>query len=183
MRHPELIYPPNRQRSGVDYSYGIGMPLSAGGWAVGGAARGAEPRRFVGHETHRSTRLLAADANESFVFNLSGDAVQSMIWNDPTQFDNTMSWRRHASSSGVQFATNVLYQDGHASAAMYDLTAAEPVNTTQTHVWQSGEPISLSPDDQIGGYAYPNASPSNFPDELAPAWYTTHNAWTLIGHK
>lgn len=184
VRHPNLIYPLDRSKAGIDYSYGIGAPLSAGGWAgSGGSDRPDQPRRFLEHDSRASGRVLAADAYDSFVFNLSGNAATSMIWNDATQFDNTIAWRRHANTSGIQFSTNLLYQDGHVAAEIYDTRSNEPVNTTRSFVWQMGEPVAVQESDQINGQYYPNRLSPALPSDLNPVWYTNAHAWTLIGHK
>lgn len=193
-RHPGVLYPLNREVNGVDYSYGIGVPLSSGGWALQGSPRDNGPsRRFIDHEMHASRRVLAADAYAPAVYNLSGQSTRSNVWNDPTQFDNTVAWQRHRQPGPDGIRANFLFQDGHASRRKYDPTNEEmPINTAQTFVWQPGESVFSTPSDLINGYRYPNMSPPHFegdppgtvlPNLVVPGWYTKNQHWTLIRHK
>ncbi len=196
VRYSNLIYPRTRERGGIDYSYGIGVPLSAGGWAWQplGDSEGAVlmPRRFRGHERGTSNRVLAGDAYASMIYNLSGYALTSAIWNERTQFDNTVAWARHRISSDGKPVANLLFQDGHVAAVAFDRADAVAVNTSVHFLWQPGEAIDLTPAARIDGNLYPNQTPPScltdppgdvFPNELLPAWYTQHNGWTLISHK
>lgn len=192
-RHRNLIYPLDRMRNGVDYSYGIGVPLSAGGWAWrGGGSNDQRPRRFRDHELYTSQRVLAGDAWASAIYNLSGRAIHSGIWNDPTQYDNTVAWGRHGGLGGVQASANLLLQDGHVGQVAYHAPAEEPVNTARQFVWHPGESVWVGPDDRYGDNYYPSAPPPSslsdppgdvFPDAMLPAWYTINRSWTLIAHK
>jgi type II secretory pathway pseudopilin PulG len=190
-RNQNLIYPPNRNERGIDYSYGIGIPLALGGWALR-AAPGPDNRvrTFWDHERNVSGRVLAADAYDSGIYNLSGNALFTDAWNDPTQYDNTMAWRRHRSTAGsTQGVANVLFQDYHVRAVRYDSNSAVPINTAQTFVWQPGESVYVNPGDRIDDYWYPNQAPPNygslppgstFPDELLPYWYTQMHRWSSV---
>jgi prepilin-type processing-associated H-X9-DG protein len=193
-RHPDLAYPPNRSKSGIDYSYGIGLPLSAGGWVRQGAGSDPtddRPRRFVDHESRPSERVLVGDAYESYIYNLSGNALRSNIWNDPTQFDNTVAWRRHTIGGPRRLGANVLFQDGHASIVEFHTDRPDPVNTARVFVWHPGESLNLNPDSRSGENYYPNRVPPSFldgsgdvfPRELLPFWYSRTQGWTLIPHK
>lgn len=192
-RHPHLAYPLNRNRDGIDYSYGIGAPLSAGGWAWRSNGQDARPRRFREFDRGEAGRLLAADATSSVVYNLSGAAVQSHIWNDPTQFDNTIAWPRHIGSDVDLPSANVLFQDGHVARVAFRLGGGgDGVNTARTYAWRSGEPLNVGPEDSFDGNWYPNELPPNFsndppgtvfPNELLPAWHTATHGWTEIPHK
>ena len=128
-----VYYPGMGPIPGIDYSYGIGVPLSAGGWRWSRSF--AEPgdnheRVFVDHERNPAARVLAGDAYWSAIYNLGGDAIDSGIWNDPTQYDNTMAWRRHP-----RYAANLLMQDGHVKSLRYHHGDEEPVDTNRTFVW------------------------------------------------
>lgn len=193
-RHPHLLHPRSRTLGGVDYSYGIGVPLAFGGWAWQPAAgrSGSAPRRFVNHTVLTANRVLAGDAIAAQIYNLSGFALESHIWNDPTQFDNTVAWSRHQTASAAIGSANLLYQDGHVVARAYQSRSKHPVNTSLSFVWQPGEPIDVNPGGVINGYAYPNKPPPMFggdppgdifPHELVPRWYTANRRWTLIQHK
>ena len=193
-RHHDLIYPLSRSRGGVDYSYGIAVPLSAGGWAwrPGPTSDGEpHPRRFRDHERHTAGRILAGDAYASAIYNLSGHALSSRVWNDPTQFDNTVAWGRHSTLPDSAVA-NLLFQDGHVSSVRYGSARPDPVNTSQTFVWYPGEAIDVGPADHYEGNWYPDQPPPGyqtdpsghvFPLELTPLWYTRTHRWTLIAHK
>lgn len=193
-RYPDLIYPPTGMRGGVDYSYGIGMPLASGGWAW----RPTTPidrqrsRRFRDYAEGASKRVLAGDGYASMLYNLSGQALESNIWNDPTQYDNTVAWSRHFSTTGTQFGANLLFQDGHAGPVKYDTTREERVNTMTACLWRPGESLNTNPNDHIGDQWYPNQLPPSyqsfpqgdvFPNELLAYWYTETNHWTAISHK
>jgi prepilin-type processing-associated H-X9-DG protein len=188
-RHTGLIHPRSGQR-GLDYSYGIGAALSAGGWVVRDNTEvvNDRPRRFVDHMRNTSGRVLAGDAVESVIYNLSGNAFESQVWNDPTQWDNTVAWNRHRAADN-RGGANFLFQDGHVAARFYKPRAALPINTSLTYVWQPGEPIEANPSTVIDSYAYPSVPPlavgdgGVFPNELVPTWYTANRRWTMIGHK
>lgn len=191
-RHNHLIYPPNHNHSGVDYSYGIGAPLSAGGWAWRVSGSDQRPRRFRGHERDTSGRVLAGDAFASAIFNLSGQALQSGVWNSPTQFDNTVAWGRHPASTPNAASANLLFQDGHVDAVDYRFARELPVNTSRVFVWRPGEPINVGPNDQLEDDWYPlrphpglhdDPVSMSFPKEMAPGWYTQAGRWTRISHK
>jgi prepilin-type processing-associated H-X9-DG protein/prepilin-type N-terminal cleavage/methylation domain-containing protein len=186
-----LIYPRDPSRAGIDYSYGIGVPLAAGGWAWRpGYGRPDDPfvRRFdrALKESNVSGRLLAADGNWSAIYNLSGAGLSSGIWNDPSWYDNTVGYR-HPSNTA-----NVAYQDGHVSAVRYNLASAEPVDTGKTFVWYRHEPLRVGPDSTYGPNHYPDTPPPSFqssprgtdyPSDLLPYYYTAQQSWTLIEHK
>ena len=194
-RHNDLIYPPTRSAAGIDYSYGIGVPLSAGGWAWrAGQTLGGEPRprRFRDHELQTAGRVLAGDAWTSAIYNLSGYALRSGIWNDRTQYDNTVAWGRHARSAPDSAGANLLFQDGHVSLVRYLPARPQAVNTTQVFLWYPGEPLDVGPEHSFAGDWYPHVPPpgfqstppgSVFPLEMTPAWYTRTHRWTLIAHK
>jgi hypothetical protein len=190
-RNQTLIYPPNHNERGIDYSYGIGVPLALGGWAVRGApGTDNRPRMFRDHERNVAGRVLAADGYDSGIYNLSGNALFTDSWNDPTQFDNTVAWRRHRSTARSPIGVaNVLFQDYHVRALHYNSSEANPINTSQSFVWQPGEPVYVNPGDRIDDFWYPNQSPPNygsvppgttFPDELLPYWYTQLHYWSAV---
>lgn len=194
-RHNDLIYPPTRTRGGIDYSYGINVPLSAGGWT---RAADADPsdsvrsRYFRDHERFAANRILAGDAYASGIYNLSADALRTGVWNLPTQFDNTVAWGRHPTLGGDSVAANFLYQDGHVSTVEYRFTGSIPLNTMLTFVWYPGEHLNVGPNDVVEGYGYPARPPAyapdaartgSFPVELMPRWYTENHRWTFITHK
>lgn len=181
-----MIYPTRPTHGGVDYSYGIGVPLSAGGWSWRSSFGDERPRRFEGHMDHPSRRLLAADGNWTQIFNLSGEGQFTGIWNDPSWYDNTVAWRHH------NFSANILYQDGHVARTYYKRDATMPVDTNATFVWQPSEPLHAGPDTVIAGNFYPLRTPPSFqttprgeifPSELLPYYYTVRQAWTVIDHK
>lgn len=181
-------YPGGAAVPGIDYSYAISALLSAGGWAWSAltAEDAVRPRVFVDHNRHTSTRVLVGDGSWSAIYNLSGDALRTNIWNDPTQFDNTVAWRHPG------YGANVLLQDGHVSTIHYKLGAQYPVETQRFHLWYPGEPLHVGPQHQYEGYWYPNDPPIDldapsfddpFRPELVPGYYTMHRLWTRIQHK
>lgn len=182
-----FVYPTRPGRGGIDYSYGIGVPLSAGGWAWNFTPGDDRPRRFEGHYAFPARRVLAADSNWSQIYNLSGDGQTTGIWNDPSWYDNTVAWRHRNQTA------NILYQDGHVLRGHFDRgNPKRQVDTNQTFVWAPDEPLHAGPDTQIGANFYPNATPPSFqttpkgdvfPNELLPYYYTVKQEWTVIDHK
>jgi prepilin-type N-terminal cleavage/methylation domain-containing protein/prepilin-type processing-associated H-X9-DG protein len=185
-----LQYPKKPGVPGIDYSYGISVPLSAGGWVWRIAFNPPDDpraRRFENYDRNPGSRVLAADGNWSAIYNLSGDALRDGVWNDPTQFDNMAAWRHPGHSA------NLLMQDGHAIRARYDLDCPESINTNTSFVWYPGEPVHVGPDDEYGLNWYPNMPPfvgqkrgsgsDAFPNELNPTYYTRNSLWTRILHK
>ncbi len=187
--HFGVRYPGRPDRFGIDYSYGISVPLSAGAWAWRpGFGRGDDqrPRRLVFGRGSAAYRVLAADSTWSAIYNLSGDATDSNDWSSPSQYDNMVAWR-HADR-----VANIAFQDGHVGAVRYDARAAEPVSTSKQYVWYPGESIYVGPEDSFEGNYYPDAPPflnqsgliaDGFPRELVPQYYTQNHLWTQILHK
>ena len=185
-----VFYPgSSRSQSGIDYSFGIGVPLSAGGWkwVTGYSPNGDERQRiFEGRGDDTGRRVLAGDANWSYIYNLSGDATLSNIWNDPNWYDNTIAWRHGTLSA------NLLLQDGHVASLNYHPELSEPVKTSRFFVWYSGEPLHVGPDSSRDMNYYPDQPPPRYdsvprgdmyPDDLDPAYYSMRGMWTLIRHK
>jgi prepilin-type N-terminal cleavage/methylation domain-containing protein len=181
----KVLYPGNSGRYGIDYSYGIAVPLSAGGWnwhANPGGMAEVLPRHFENYDRYPSQRVLAADSNWSTIYNLSGDVLRGSDWSDPTQYDNMIEWRH------IRHSANILYQDNHVAHVEYDLAAATPVNTSTTYLWYAGESIHVNTEDMHQGNWYPCAPPvddlatgmsaiESFPRELVPGYYTYNRLW------
>ena len=185
-----VLYPGNEHRPGLDYSYGIGVPLSAGAWNRTFSSQsepGRRPRRFENHDRHTAQRVLAGDANWSTIYNLSGDALLSHAWNYPTQYDNTVAWRHAA------YSANLLFQDGHVARRSFQFDARESVNTSLACLWYPGEPVNVGPEYQFEGNWYPDVPPVDLqsgdfstgamPREVIPGYYTHTRGWTQIYHK
>lgn len=192
VRYPYLVYSLDKTKNGIDYSYGIGVPLSAGGWAWTGDP--ARSRVFHDSDKYTANRVLAADAYTSGIYNLSGRIMVSGIWNDPTQFDNTVAWSRHGNPGGTDGGANTLFQDGHVERLAFQPRAESPLNTMHAFVWYRGEPLNVNPtySDEFG--LYPSELPLNsqsappgsgyiYPDADLPRWYTRNNNWTLIKRR
>lgn len=187
-REAALTYPGEGGRAGIDYSYGIGVPLSAGGWAWRpgpGPENGPGRRRFEGEDRDTAGRVLAGDANWSWIYNLNGAGRNTHTWNYPTWYGNTVAWRHRDSA-------NLLKQDGHVTNVRYHETAARPVDTIKHFVWYPGEPLNVGPDHRRGANYYPNVPPPSFqsdpqgqafPNEMLPRYYTSMRLWTLIPNK
>jgi prepilin-type N-terminal cleavage/methylation domain-containing protein len=183
--HYQLVYPGQPDRFGIDYSYGIAVPLSAGGWNWHADPSGAAdvlPRRFENYDRYPAQRVLSADSNWNLIYNLSGDSIFGYDWSYPDQYDNMIEWRH------FKFSANLLYQDTHVARVAYDVARAEPVNTANTFLWHPGESLHVDPDDTYHGNGYPCAPPidmttggnsADFPRELAPGYYTYYRLWTF----
>lgn len=188
-RHPDLIHP-RSGGPGIDYSYGIGAPLSSGGWArrTPNAVGNAAPTGF--RDTLPSARILAGDAVESVIFNLSGDALLSDSIHSGNYYDNTVAWQRHGNPAAARGGANFLFQDGHVGHRSFVANDPLPINTSLTFVWQQGEALNVNPTSSpYQGFSYPGTPPMTvseggfFPDRLFPNWYTTNELWTMIRHK
>lgn len=185
----DLRYPGSPEQPGIDYSYGISVPLSSGRWHQGNMTPppSEDGTRYpLDYTRYTSNRVLAADGNWNTIYNLSGNAILSGEWSDPTQFDNTVAWRHGGPSA------NVLYQDGHVSRLRYQMHEPEPVNTTLSYLWFPGEPIFVSPAYDVLGPYYPDVPESKkqktrtdsfVPEEMDPLYYTENLLWTQIHHK
>jgi prepilin-type N-terminal cleavage/methylation domain-containing protein/prepilin-type processing-associated H-X9-DG protein len=184
-----LIYPGGNGAPGIDYSYAIGVPLSAGGWLWSYSFPGADarPHLFVNKDENVSSRVLAADGVWSCFYNLSGDAITTGIWNEPSQSDNMIAWQRHPG-----FGANLLMQDFHVESVRYRLGAERPVDTQRYFAWYPNEPLHVGPGSEYMGNYYPNVPPLNlhhfspfdaFAAELVPGFYTEYGLWTHIQHK
>lgn len=185
--HFLVSYPGSPGHYGIDYSYGIGVPLSAAGWFTGspGGSDG-ESRRLEDHDRYPAQRVLAGDANWSTIYNLSGHQLDGHNWNFPAWYDNMVDWRHHGP------AANLLFQDGHVARLQYTPGYDKPVDTTRQFVWYSGEPLDVGPPDQHGRNYYPDSPPVNletgesvggYPSEMAPSYYTYNSQWTQIHNK
>lgn len=188
-RHFGVRYPGQSDVPGIDYSYGIAVPLSAAGWiwqpsfnAPGDARR----HMLQDYERYPGSRVLAADAHWSTIYNLSGHALNGHSWSYPTLYDNMVAYRHKGP------AANVLYQDGHVSRVAYNVAANEPVNTAKSFVWFPGEPLDVAPGYVYNDNHYPNIPPidfetgkpyAGFPSTLAPIHYTRNLLWTCIENK
>jgi prepilin-type processing-associated H-X9-DG protein len=190
VRHPKVLYPLTPDRTGVDYSYGISVPLASGRWAWHASGDSASSMIDVTRDT--ANRVLAVDAYTTRIYNLSGNAVLSNIWNDPTQYDNSVAWGRHGRTVDGSAVANLLYQDGHVVARAYRAPEPRPINSGLSFVLQPGESVYVSPANPPAGMSYPHRPPPNFhsnppgsvfPNELLPYWYTKNHRWTLIRHK
>ncbi len=187
-RHHQVAYPGQDGKFGIDYSYGISVPLAAAGWIWQPGFSGStvdQPRRLDDHERYPAQRILVADGNWSTIYNLSGDAAAGHDWAYPTQYDNTVDWRHRKRSA------NLLFQDGHVGRAEY-LGGQKPVDTHRQFLWYPGESVYVGPDNKHGNNWYPNAAPVNFetgetavnfPGAMAPSWYTNNLGWTQIYNK
>jgi prepilin-type N-terminal cleavage/methylation domain-containing protein/prepilin-type processing-associated H-X9-DG protein len=181
-----LLYPGGDGVNGMDYSYGIGVPLASGGWNWRPGFGDGNRRRFEGHELHTAQRVLAGDANWSKIYNLSGDAYAGTDWSYPTQFDNMIDWRHG------DYRANFLLQDGHVVRIRYAVHEEEPINTAQYFLWRPGELLHAGPEDAHDDNFYPDTPPvdlatgaggSGFPSEVVPGYYTHNLLWTRILHK
>ena len=183
-----LVYPLNPTRAGVDYSYGISVPLSAGGWALpkGTVTADGRPRRFENHEQWPARRVLVADGTWAAIFNLGGRGYTTQVWNDPTQFENTVAWRHPGNAS------NMLFQDGHVRRVRLDPSRERPIDTVRQFIWYPDEPDVLGPNHRWGDNWYPLTPPPSafsdppgnvLPSEVIPRYYTSMKLWTRIDHK
>ncbi len=182
----QVLYPGNSGKYGIDYSYGIAVPLAGAGWHWRpdfGPPDDPRPRRFEDFDRYPGQRVLAADSNWSTIYNLSGDALSGHDWSYPTLYDNCIEWRH------FRHTANLLYQDGHVTRTAYDLTAATPINTASTYLWYAGEPVNLNTESKWRKNYYPYIPPVDlrtgegggaFPAEATPGYYTHNRLWTVV---
>ncbi len=172
----------------IEYSYGIGVPLSAGGWnwyASYAPPEDARPRHFENHERYTAQRVLAGDSSWTAIYNLSGYMLLGHDADFPTQFDNTIDWRHRGRSA------NLLFQDGHVARVLFRPELAEPVNTANACLWYPGEPIQVGPENEHNGNWYPDVPPVHLsgdmsgaiPPELIPRYYTANLLWTQVHRR
>lgn len=183
-----LIYPQNPKHGGVDYSYGISVPLSGGtwNWRPTSYSDQGRSRRMRNVDRYASNRVLAGDANWSKFYNLSGVPLGETVWNNPTQYDNMIEYRH------VGNAANMVFQDGHVERVIFDPERDKPVDTLSQFVWYPGEPLQMGPTHQYQDQWYPSVpAPNRFsipqgnliPDEALPRYYSREQLWTAILHK
>jgi len=184
-----IVYPGGQNALGIDYSYGLAMPLSAAAWAQRssvGPAGTSRPPPFVDYDRYTAQRVLAAEGNWSVLYNFSADALfgHSVVF--PTRYDNTIDWRHPNTTS------NLLFQDGHVSSLRYVADAEMPVNTMRQFFCYAGEALHIGPGDQADGNYYPDVPAATlesgegggaFPREMSPGYYTRNMLWTRILHK
>lgn len=185
-RFYDVLYPGTTRQTGIDYSYGISVPLSSGGWAWRPTGTSGErPRRLEDTDRYAPQRVLAGDASWSTIYNLSGNTLLGRDWSYPTVYDNTVEFRHPG------LAANLLFQDGHVGRVKFQRSSPTPIDTARQFVWFPGESQNVGPEDSHNGNWYPCAPPldvqgqplGNFPREMAPAYYTSHMLWTQILHK
>ena len=181
--------PSGKPDAGIDYSFGISVPLSAAGWAWRpgfGSGSDDQPHRLDSHDRYPGQRVLAADANWSGIYNLGTNTGPHGPFY-PTQYDNTVEYRH------PNMSANLLMQDGHVERVKYQVASNEPINTAIYFVWHPGESLRVVP----GGIPYqnnlyPNEPPvdvstgdsgSTFPRQVVPGYYTHNRCWTQIFHK
>lgn len=184
----DLIYPGNPEHRGVDYSYGISVPLSGGtwNWKPTRLTDHGRSRRLVDVDRYTSRRVLVSDANWSKFYNLSGVPRGSTVWNNPTQYDNMIQYRH------VGDVANMLFQDGHVNRVKYNQSSEPPVDTMAQFVWYPGEPLQMGPSHQYRNQWYPSEPAPNMfsdpvgailPERVLPEYYTAKQLWTAIRHK
>ncbi len=186
-----LLYPGQRSQAGLDYSYGISTPLSAGAWAWTSSTASTSDyrsRRLPDYDRFTAQRILAADGTWSNLYNFSADAFFGHDVDYPTQYDNRIDWRH------INLTANILFQDGHVARVRYAAESAEPVDTARIFFWYRGEPVHAGPggppDPASGGY-YPGdpladlatGEGGKYPRDMAPGYYTHNKLWTRILHK
>ncbi len=187
-RQHNVLYPGAGARFGIDYSYGIGVPLATGNWNASSFTGSTELRRHLENPNRNtSVRVLAGDANWSAIYNLSGDFLATGDWSFPTQYDNTVAWRHPG------FASNLLFQDGHVARVRYDVNKPEqPINTSLACLWYPSEELHVGPEYLVSGMPYPSLPAHRLqiisqlrpiPELMVPAYYTQNLLWTQIRHK
>lgn len=183
--HYQINYPGRENCPGIDYSYGLAAPLSAGAWNWRSGFGDGQKRRLDDHQRYPAQRVLAADSCWSVIYNLSGEGTCTFDWSYPTQYDNTVDYRH------PNLTANLLLQDGHVERVEYEVACDVPVNTANCFVWYPGESANVGPDDEYRGNFYPNEPAVNMatgadgvvPKEMVPGFYTSHQLWTRISHK
>ncbi len=154
VRHPR-----GNGRSGIDYSYGINVPLSAAAWMWQpgfGRPHDNRPRLLRDADGYSNRRILAGDATWSTIYNLSGYAEAVGIWNYRSTTDNMVAWRHPGR------VANLITRDGAAVREAWSPATLGAANTLRHFIWYPGEPVGVGPDDSYEGNFYPDTPPIKF---------------------
>lgn len=181
--------------AGVDYSYGISVPVATWGWKVNGA-------RFR-IDRNQSNIVMLADGwwnwmhgfgSPGLAYGAGGDPLAPSYWGW-----NTVGYRH---GGRLVMAANVAFMDGSARSVKYDTADKYPgtplirgLRTNDKYFWRAGESTLIGlgssyNDKNINGDAYPANShdypignktanlANGYPKQLDPNFWSDHTGRT-----
>jgi prepilin-type N-terminal cleavage/methylation domain-containing protein/prepilin-type processing-associated H-X9-DG protein len=189
-------YPPSLGGGhGVDYSYGITVPMSKYG------ARRTLEMDFA-KDKYQSNRIVASDSWWVWMHGLGARGLLSRQYDDPYWGSNTVGWRHGTAKRPM---ANFLFQDGSVRAlAMnmgdrYQDGSLRGLRTTDAYFWRQREHTEIHPyvgdtfntldieEEPLfeGRHEYPSPDQYTWPEKLDPMYYTDNHLWPpeLKNHK
>lgn len=150
---------------GVDYSYGISIPLASGAHMSDNlytyGAKTESVKQICSRNIDR--RVLVGDAYWDWIHNMSGFGLKFGTFDVGAWYNNTAGYR-HGQTNSVRRQGNFLLQDLHVETATYDLSHfTTGIDTNKIFVTYPGEPLGVYPALGPG-----NDLSSGFPKEIDP---------------
>lgn len=151
--------------AGVDYSYGISIPLASGAHMATGlytyGANTESMKQICSRNIDR--RVLVGDAFWDWIHNMSGFGLKFGTFDVGAWYNNTAGYR-HNRSNPIRPSGNFLLQDLHVESVYYDLSHfTQGVDTSKIFITYPGEPLGVYPAVGPG-----NSTDSGFPKEIDP---------------
>ncbi len=173
---------------GVDYSYGISVPMAA--YAGDSGSKDFRKTR------DESSRVFLADGWWIYLHGFCAQALLTNQFDDPLWGSNTVGWR-HGSKSHPM--AEFCFQDGSVKAIGVNLGDRYPsdpthlrgVRTANAFFWRRGEHTDIQTggawnDVDIDEEPYPSSNNTypldgsyKWPDELDPNWWTKNHKWPV----
>lgn len=156
---------------GVDYSYGISIPLASGAhlsdnkYTYGAIT---EPAKHI-MQRNIDRRVLVGEAYWDWIHNMSGFALKFGVFDVGAWYNNTAGYR-HGMEQTRRPWGNYCMQDLHVERVRYDISMFNKgVDTGKAFITYPGEPLGVYP--ALGG----NPVTPGFPAEIDPYEITGAN--------
>ncbi|HPF37975.1 MAG TPA: prepilin-type N-terminal cleavage/methylation domain-containing protein [Phycisphaerae bacterium] len=156
-------------RQGVDYSYGISIPLASAAhlsdlpytYTVNGQTITESAKQLCSRNIDR--RVLVGDAFWDWIHNMSAYGLRFGAFDVGSWYNNTAGYR-HGVTGTRRPQGNFLMQDLHVESVTYDLSRfTMGVDTNKVFITYPGEPLGIYPALGIG-----NATGGDFPKDIDP---------------
>lgn len=176
---------------GVDFSYGISVPLASAPWRAPADSRYS--RYIFPREADGAMRVLAADSVWSWIHSFAAHALKTNDVLDPYWGANQVGYRH---GSARRPSANVLHQDLSVSQAVVDMKdtyadgSLRGYRPVDNYFWRRFEHTLAGPDPWGENDTtcdekpfpgdmnhYPIGNTRNIPNELNPHWWTRAHAW------